>query len=59
MFAECVGEVKRDGRAVALLAGFQIFKEPANVGKEQVANLGLILDRGIDVGKWFFKSQCL
>jgi hypothetical protein len=43
--------VKREGRAIALLPGFEIVEEPTDVGEEEVADLGLVLERGFDLGK--------
>jgi hypothetical protein len=45
---ERVGQVESEGGAVALLPGSQIVEEPTNVGEEQVADLGLLVERGFD-----------
>jgi hypothetical protein len=41
---ESVGQVEREGGAVAILPSFQISEEPTDIGKEEeVANLRLLL----------------
>ena len=40
------------GGAIALArTAFKVGQKPPDVGKEQVADLGFLLDRGIDLGK--------
>jgi hypothetical protein len=39
------------GRTIALLAAFEIGEKPSDVGQKKVADLGLLLDRGVDLGK--------
>jgi hypothetical protein len=58
-FGESVGQVESEGGAVALLPNFEIVEEPTNVGEEQVADLGLLVERGSILANGFFKSQCL
>jgi hypothetical protein len=48
---ESVGQVEREGRAISLLPGFEIVEEPTDVGEEEVADLGLVLERGLDFRK--------
>ena len=38
-------------RAITLLPRFQVVEEAPDIGEEQVADLGLFLDRRIDLGK--------
>ena len=45
---ESVGQMEREGGAVAILPGFQISEEPTDIGKEEVANLRLLMERGLD-----------
>jgi hypothetical protein len=40
--------MEREGRAISLLPDFKIVEEPADVGEEEVADLGLVLERGLD-----------
>jgi hypothetical protein len=42
-----------------LPAGFQIAKEPSDIGEQQIADLGFLGERRVDLGNGFFKSQCL
>jgi hypothetical protein len=49
---ERVGQVEREGRAIALLPDLQIVEQPSNVGKEQITDLGFLVERGVDLGKW-------
>src|SRR6476620_4041023 len=44
---EGVGQVESKGRAISLLADFEIVEEPTDVGKEEIADLGLLVKRGI------------
>jgi hypothetical protein len=48
---ESVGQVKDEGRAISLLVAFQVGEEPTNVGEQQIADLRLLLDRRVDLGK--------
>ena len=41
--------MEREGRAVALLPDSQIVEEPTNVNEEQVADLGLLVERRLDL----------
>jgi hypothetical protein len=56
---ECVGQVKSEGGAVALVPDFKIVEEPTDIGEEEVADLGLIIERGSILAKGFLRSQCL
>ena len=56
---EGVGQVEREGRAVALLPGFEIVEEPTDVGEEQVADLGLLVERRLDLRKRVFQVPVL
>jgi hypothetical protein len=58
-FGESVGQVESEGRAVALLPDFEIVEEPTNVGEEQVADLGLLVERGFDLGERVFQVPVL
>jgi hypothetical protein len=49
------GQVERERGAISLLPGFEIVEEPADVGEEEVADLGLILERRFDLGKGVFQ----
>jgi hypothetical protein len=40
--------VESESGAVALLPGFEVVEEPTDVGEEQVADLGLLVERGLD-----------
>ena len=51
--------MEREAGAVALLPDFEIVEQPADVGEEEVADLGFALERGSILAKGFFKSQCL
>ena len=51
--------MEREGGAVALLPGFEIVEEPADIGEEEVADLGLLVERRLDFAKGFLRSQCL
>jgi len=51
--------VEREGRAIALLPGFQIFEQPTDVGEEQVADLGLVMKRRLDLGERVFQVPVL
>ena len=54
-----VGQVEREGRSVSLLLHFEVVEEPADIGEEEVVDLGLLVERGSIFAKGFFKSQCL
>ena len=56
---EGVGQVKREGGAVAIAAGFEVVEEPTDVGEEEVADLGFLVERGSILANGFFRSQCL
>jgi hypothetical protein len=56
---ESVGQVEREGGAVAMPPGFKIVEEPTDLGEEEVADLGLLVERGIDLANGFLRSQCL
>ena len=43
--------MEREGRAISLLPGFEIVEEPTDVGEQEVADLGLLVERGFDLGK--------
>lgn len=43
--------MEREGGAVALLPRFKVAEEPADVGEQQIADLGLLLERGLDLRK--------
>ena len=49
-----ISQVECQGRAIALLPGFEVVKEPPNVGEEQIADLGFLVERGVDLGKRVF-----
>ena len=51
--------MEREGGAVALLPDFEIVEEPTDVGEEEIADLGLLVERGLDFRKRVFRSQCL
>jgi hypothetical protein len=59
VWKRALARVEREGRAVALLPDFEIVEEPTNVGEEQVADLGLLVDRGFDLGKGVFQIPVL
>jgi hypothetical protein len=42
-----------------LLPDFQVSEEPPNVRKQEVADLGLVLERGLDLGKGVFQIPVL
>jgi hypothetical protein len=48
---EGVGQMEREGGAIALLVPFKVADEPADVGQEQIADLGFLVDRWVDLGK--------
>ena len=48
---EGVGQVEREGRAIALLPDFEIAEEPPDVGEEEIADLGFLVERGLDLRK--------
>jgi hypothetical protein len=52
---EGVGQVESEGRAISLLPGFQIIEESANVGEEEVADLGFFVEWRFDLGKRVFQ----
>jgi hypothetical protein len=44
--------VEREGRTIALLlAGFKVVEKPPNVGEKKVADLGLLVNRRVDLRK--------
>jgi hypothetical protein len=45
---ERIGKVEREGGAISLVPDFEIVEEPADVGEEEVADLGLLVERGLD-----------
>ena len=45
-----VRQVESEGRAISLLADFEIVKESADFGKKKVADLGFVLERWLDFG---------
>ena len=47
--------MEREGGAVALLPDLEIVEEPTNVGEEQVADLGFLVERRIDLRKRVFQ----
>jgi hypothetical protein len=47
--------VERDSRAIALLPNLQIVEQPPNIGEQQIANLGLLVERRLDLGKGSFQ----
>ena len=47
------------GRAISLLADFEIVEEPTDVGKQEIADLGLLVKRGIDFPKRVFQVPML
>jgi hypothetical protein len=51
--------VEREAGAVALLPGFQIVEEPADVREEEVADLGLLVERRLDLRKRVFQVPVL
>jgi hypothetical protein len=40
--------VEREGGAISLLPDFEVIEESTNVGEEQVADLGLLLERRLN-----------
>jgi hypothetical protein len=56
---EGVGQVEREGQAISLLPNFEIIKEPADVGEEEVVDLGSLKSGGSIFEKGFMRSQCL
>ena len=52
---ESVGQVEREGGAVALPPGLKIVEEPTDVGEEEVADLGLLVERELDLRKRVFQ----
>ena len=51
--------MEREGRALALLPDFEIAQEPTDIGEEEVADLGLLLERRFDLGKGVFQIPVL
>ena len=51
--------MEREGGAVALLQGFEIVEEPTDVGKEEVADLELLVERRLDLGERVFQVPAL
>jgi hypothetical protein len=47
--------VEREGGAVPLLLDCEIVEEPTDVGEEEVADLGFVLVRRLDLGKRVFQ----
>ena len=43
--------MEREGGAVALSPGLKIVEEPTDLGEEQVADLGLLVERRFDLGE--------
>jgi hypothetical protein len=43
----------------SLLSGFEIVEKPTDVGEEEVADLGLLVERGLDLGKGIFQVPML
>jgi len=52
-----LARVKREGRAIALLATFEVAEEWSDVSEEQVSDLGLLVNRGGILANGFLKSQ--
>jgi len=48
---EGIGQMEREGRPVALLPDFEVVEQPTDVGEEEVADLGLLVERRLDLGK--------
>jgi hypothetical protein len=51
---EGIGQVEREARAISRLPGFQIIEEPTDVGEEQVADLGFLVERRLDLAERVF-----
>ena len=51
--------MEREGGAIALLPDFEIVEEPTDVGEEEVADLGLLLEWGLDFRKRIFEVPML
>ena len=51
--------MERKGRAVTLLPGFEVIEEPTDVGEEQIADLRLLMERGLDLGERVFQVPML
>ena len=47
--------MEREGGAVPLLLDCEIVEEPTDVGEEEVADLGFVLERRLDLGKRVFQ----
>jgi hypothetical protein len=56
---ESVGQVEREGGAVALPPDFEIVEQPADVGEEKVADLRLLVERRLDFRKRVFQVPVL
>ena len=50
-----VRQVESEGRAISLLADFEIVKKSADFGEKKVADLGLVVERGLDFRKRVFQ----
>jgi hypothetical protein len=51
--------VESEGRAISLLADFEIVKESADFGEKKVADLGFVLERWLDFRKRVFQVPML
>jgi hypothetical protein len=56
---EGVSQVECEGGAVAILLAFQVCEEPADVGEQQLADLGFFVERGLDLGERVFQVPVL
>jgi hypothetical protein len=54
-----VRQVESEGRAISLLADFEIVKESADFGEKKVAGLGFVLERWLDFRKRVFQVPML
>ena len=51
--------MEREGGAVALLVDFEIVEEPTDIGEEEVADLRLLVERGLNLRKGVFQVPML
>lgn len=56
---EGVGQVERERGAIGLLPGFEVVEEPTDVGEEEIADLGFVLERRFDVREGVFQIPML
>jgi hypothetical protein len=48
--------VEREAGAITLLLDFEIIEEPADIGKKEVADLRLLVERGLNLRKGGFSG---